>query len=174
MGKILCYIYEQMADFEVVLLLHKLKNIGKYEIVSVSEDLNLLTAQSGLHYRADMKIEDIADVSEYDALVIPGGPINNEQNAICPIAIQMEEAGKLIGAICFGPQFLGRAGILDRHKFTTSCGAKWLAKHGIPDPYPRENCIWQDLVSDRNLITAQGGAFVEFAQEMCKYLGVKF
>lgn len=29
MKKILCYIYEEMADFEISLLLHRLRNTGK-------------------------------------------------------------------------------------------------------------------------------------------------
>ncbi|MBQ3029124.1 MAG: hypothetical protein IJD26_08570 [Lachnospiraceae bacterium] len=32
--KILCYIYNDMADFEISVLLHYLKNIGGYEITA--------------------------------------------------------------------------------------------------------------------------------------------
>ena len=66
MKKILCYIYDGMADFEISLLLHRLKNTGKYDIVSVSESLEPFYAQSGLQYLAQMKIADIGSTAEYN------------------------------------------------------------------------------------------------------------
>ena len=35
MRKILCYIYENMADFEIVLMLHCLRDIGKLFCTSI-------------------------------------------------------------------------------------------------------------------------------------------
>ena len=172
MKKILCYIYEQMADFEITLLLHRLRNTGGYNIVSVSESCQPLTAQSGLHYRADKLINEITDITEYEALLIPGGPINNEQNSIYPIIREMLSAEKLVGAICFAPQFLGRAGVLEHYKFTTSCSKDKLLQLGEADPFNWSNYVMQRVVSDRNLITAQGYAFVDFASAVCNRLNV--
>ena len=50
MRKILCYIYEGMADFEITFLLHRLRNTGKMEIISISEGNKPVTAQSGLSF----------------------------------------------------------------------------------------------------------------------------
>ena len=172
MGKILCYIYDDMADFEISLLLHRLKNTGKKEIVAISENLNPLEAQSGLHYVADKKIEDVVDLNDVEALVLPGGPINNSQNAICGIICEMINKNKLVAAICFAPQFLGRAGILSRFSYTTSCSAETLQQLGCEDPFDRNNFINQRCVVDRNLITAQGYAFVDFAEAVCDYLEI--
>lgn len=172
MHKILSYIYEGMADFEISLLLHRLKNTGKMEIISVSETLEPLYAQSGLCYIPQMKIEDITDTEEFDALIIPGGPINNGQNAICPIAEEMISKNKLVAAICFAPQFLGRAGILRNYKFTTSCSEEKIKQTGCADPFYRPNYIEARTVTDRNLITAKGYAFVDFAGAVCDYLNI--
>lgn len=172
MTKILCYIYEGMADFEISLLLHRLKNTGKREIVAVSENKSVLTAQSGLHYTADKLIEEITDISEYEALIIPGGPINNEQNAICPLIKQMLQADKLVGAICFAPQFLGRAGVLREYVYTTSCSAQKIQQLGCKDPFYRPNEKEVRCIKDRNLITAKGFAFVDFAFEVCDTLHI--
>ena len=79
MKKILCYIYDGMADFEISLLLHRLKNTCKYDIVSVSESL---------------------------------------------------------------------------------------------DPFYRPNYVEARTVTDRNLITAKGYAFVDFAASVCDYLDI--
>lgn len=172
MKKILCYIYDGMADFEISLLLHRLKNTGKYDIVSVSESLEPFYAQSALQYLAQMKIADIGSTEAYDALIIPGGPINNEQNAICPVAKEMIAANKLTAAICFAPQFLGRAGILRNYRFTTSCSEEKIKSLGLEDPFYRPNYVEARTVTDRNLITAKGYAFVDFAELVCDYLNI--
>ena len=175
MEKILCYIYEGMADFEISLLLHRIKNTGKRDIISISESLEKLTAQSGLHYFPDFRIDEISEEEapdKYEALIIPGGPINNEQNSICRLALKMLVAGKLVAAICFAPQFLGRAGILDRYAYTTSCSVEKIQSLGCEDPFNRKNYMQKRTVVDRNLITAQGYAFVDFAKEVCAYLNI--
>ena len=172
MNKILCYIYNGMADFEISLLLHRLKNTGKYEIVSVSESLDAFYAQSGLQYLPQMKIKDIGSTEAFDALIIPGGPINNEQNAICPVAKELIEQNKLVAAICFAPQFLGRAGILRNYRFTTSCSEEKIRSLGCADPFYRPNYVEARTVCDRNLITAKGYAFVDFAMSVCDYLDI--
>lgn len=172
MNKILCYIYDGMADFEISLLLHRLKNTGKKEIVSVSESLEPLYAQSGLQYIPQMKIEDVDNLEAFDALIIPGGPINNDQNAICPIIKEMTAKKKLTAAICFAPQFLGRAGILRDYQFTTSCSEDKIKSLGCEDPFYRPNYVEARTVCDRNLITAKGYAFVDFAEAVCDYLHI--
>lgn len=172
MGKILCYIYEGMADFEISLLLHRLRNTGKRDIISISDNLDKLTAQSGLRYYPDFRIDEIGISDEFEALIIPGGPINNEQNGICGLALEMLEAGKLVAAICFAPQFLGRVGILDKYAYTTSCSVEKIKSLGCEDPFNRKNYVQSRTVVDRNLITAQGYAFVDFAKEVCAYLNI--
>lgn len=174
MGKILCYIYENMADFEISLLLHRLRNTGKRSIVSISEDCAPFQAQSGLTYLAEKRIADISleNLEEYDALIIPGGPINPEQNAICPLIRAMLAQGKLVAAICFAPQFLGRAGVLREHHFTTSCSPEKIRQLGCADPFFWENYEACRVVQDGNVITAQGFAFVDFAEKVCDALHV--
>lgn len=172
MNKILCYIYDGMADFEISLLLHRLRNTGKREIVSISDEVNVLTAQSGLKYVPDKAIADLDGLQDYEALIIPGGPINNHQNGICSVALKMIEQGKLISAICFAPQFLGRAGILKDYAYTTSCSAEKIKQLGCEDPFDRKNYVDARCVLDRNLITAQGYAFVDFAEAVCDYLDI--
>ena len=85
MKTILCYLYESMADFEITLLLHRLKNTGSCRILSISESLDPVLAQSGLRYVPEALIKDMEGrLEEAVALIIPGGPINNSQNSICP------------------------------------------------------------------------------------------
>jgi putative intracellular protease/amidase len=79
---------------------------------------------------------------------------------------------KLLAAICFGPQYLGRAGILDQHRFTTSCSEETIQSLGVSDPYPRKNYVEARVVRDEHVITAKGSAFVDFAFAVADYLGI--
>lgn len=171
MGTILCYIYPDMADFEVVLLLHRLRNAGGRTIITIAETMEEVTAQSGLRYLPDLTIDQV-NADEAEGLIIPGGPINNEQNAILPLIRHLDAQGKLLAAICFGPQFLGRAGVLDSRQFTTSCTPEHIAGEGLADPFPRSNCLNRRCVQDGHVITAQGHAFVDFAARVCNHFHI--
>ena len=50
MNKILCYVSDEMADFEITLAFHLLKAKGNREIVSVGCNLSPIVSQSGLTY----------------------------------------------------------------------------------------------------------------------------
>ncbi|MBQ8149662.1 MAG: DJ-1/PfpI family protein [Clostridia bacterium] len=170
MKTIYCYYYNDMADFETVLVLHRLRCIGGRRIVAIAETMDPVTSQSGLRYLPDKTIAEAA-AEEAEALIIPGGPINNRQNAILPLIRQMQTQRRLIAAICFGPQFLARAGVLDGVRYTTSCTPEHIAALGVHDPFPRANFVDQRVVEDGGVITAQGHAFVDFAAAVCRYLG---
>ena len=79
-------------------------------VTAIADDSGVVTAQSGLHCMSDKKVSEIGDLSGYDGLVIPGGPIDNDQNGICPVIRELISDNKPVAAICFAPQFLGRAG----------------------------------------------------------------
>ena len=59
MKRIYVYIYQDMADFEVTVLLQRLRMTGGREIVAVSEGMEPVTAQSGLRYLPDLRIADV-------------------------------------------------------------------------------------------------------------------
>lgn len=170
MKTIYCYLYPDMADFEITLLIHRLRCIGGRRIVTLAETLEPVISQSGLCYLPDRTIGQ-ADADEAEALIIPGGPINNDQNAILPLIGQLLAQQKLVAAICFGPQFLARAGALAGIRYTTSCTPEHITELGITDPFPRAGFVDRRVVEDGHVITAQGHALVDFAQAVCRRLG---
>jgi putative intracellular protease/amidase len=172
MAKVLCFIYDQMADFEVTLALHLIDTRSKLEVVTVGYEIAPIKSQAGFTYVPEMTVVDAANISGVEALIIPGGPISTQPPELTALIQKIHNEGKLIAAICFGPQYLGRAGILDHHPFTTSCSEEKIASLRVPDPYPRRNFINQRVVQDRNVITAQGRAFVDFAFAVSDYLHV--
>lgn len=61
---------------------------------------------------------------------------------------------------------------MDHYLFTTSCSEEKIKQLGCSDPFNRKNYVDKRCVRDRNLITAQGYAFVDFAMSVCDYLKV--
>ena len=172
MKKILCYVSNEMADFEIVLAFHFLKSKGNRDILPVGIDLTPVVSQSGLTYLPRQTLAQALDLTDVEALIIPGGPIRPQRDELTRLIRKVDAEKKLLAAICFGPQYLGRAGILDRRRFTTSCSEDTIKSLGVPDPYPRNNYVEERVVRDGNVITAKGSAFVDFAFAISDYLDI--
>ena len=172
MSKILCFISEDMADFEITLVLHGLKNAGKRDIVAVGYTLDPISSQSGLRSLPDMTLAEALHLDDVEGLILPGGPIRPQQPVLTDLIVKLDAEKKSLAAICFGPQYLGRAGILAHRKFTTSCSPEKIAELLVNDPFPRQNYVEQRVVRDGHVITAQGRAFVDFAFKVFTYLDI--
>ncbi|MEF2965819.1 DJ-1/PfpI family protein [Paenibacillus sp. M1] len=172
MGKILCFISEDFADFEITLALHKIKNVGKKEVLSAGYDCGVVISESGLHYKPDLTLDEAIGLDDIEGLIIPGGPIRNQRKALTELLIKLDREGKMLAAICNGPQYLGRAGLLYTCRYTTSCSMERIIQLGVDDPFPRENHIDKRVVRDGHIITAKGRAFIDFSFEIFDYLGI--
>lgn len=172
MGKILLFIYDEMADFEVNFLVHNLSaNLNK-DIISISYESKLIKSKSGLIYKSLSLVSDVL-IEDVDALIIPGGWNLELRPELITLIQKLDKNNKLIGAICSAPLFLAKASILDNKKYTTSI-TTWTDSHikqfnEIDDPFPRKNFIYDRVVKDNNIITAQGYAFIDFAIEILDY-----
>ena len=172
MKKILCFISDEMADFEVTLALQILRNIGHREIIAVGYDLTPVVSQAGFTHLPNLTLSGGCDLRDVEALILPGGPIRPQRDELTQLICKIDAEKKLLAAICFGPQYLGRAGILDQHRFTTSCSEETIQSLGVPDPYPRKNFVEARVVRDEHVITAKGSAFVDFAFAIADYLDI--
>lgn len=171
MGKILCFFSETMADFEITLLFHKINTVGDQEIITVGYDTQPIVSESGLTYLPDQPISHVLSATDIDALIIPGGPICPQQDDLTHLIQKLDREQKLLAAICNGPQYLGRAGILDHHPFTTSNAQNKIEKLNVPNPFPWQNYRDERVVKDQHIITAKGRAFVDFTFAVFDYLG---
>jgi putative intracellular protease/amidase len=172
MSKILCFVSEDMADFEVTLVLHRLKNTGRRDIVTAGYTLDPVTSESGVRYLPDVTLADAIQLEQIEALIIPGGAIRRQLSSLTDLICKLDREKKLLAAICNGPQYLGRAGILAHHKFTTSYSLAKIAELGSDNPFPMQNYVDQRVVRDGHVITAKGLAFVDFAFEVFTYLHI--
>lgn len=172
MNKILCFVANEMADFEVTLAIHILRAVGKREIVAVGNDLSPVVSQAGFTYLPQRTTGEAVDLAGVEALILPGGPIRSQGDDLNRLILKLNRENRLLAAICFGPQHLGRAGILDDHRFTTSCSEDTIRSLQVPDPFPRQNYVEARVVHDGNVITSKGGAFVDFAFAISDYLDI--
>jgi putative intracellular protease/amidase len=172
MNKILCFVSNDMADFEITLVFHKLKTIGNKEIITVGYDVAPVVSESGLTYLPDRNVAQALDLPEVEGLIIPGGPIRSQRRELTELVLKLHDEKKLLAAICNGPQYLARAGILDHRRYTTSCSADTIKSLQVPDPFPRHNYVDERVVRDGHVITAKGRAFVDFAFAIFEYLDI--
>ena len=112
-------------------------------------------------------MNDIKDIDDYDAVIIPGGLPGatnlRDNDKVIDVVKKINENGKLTAAICAGPIVLERAGIIKDKKVTSYPGFEDDLKNGV--------YIEQNVVRDGSIITARGPALaVDFAIEIIKYL----
>lgn len=143
---------EGFEDSELVEPLRALRGVGARVIVVGSGSHETYRGKRG---KAKVKADIIADKvngQDFDAIIIPGGYAPDRMRLYQPMIDMVRKAfnsGKLIAAICHGPQLLISADIVRGRRVTSwpsvaidlkNAGANW-----VDEP----------VVQDRNLITAR-------------------
>lgn len=169
MEKILCLLYNQMADFEMTLACH----LSERQIVTIAYEKAAIQGASGISYMPMMTVKEAIDEKEVVGLIIPGGLNDEMRPELITLIRKLDAEGKMLAAICGGPQYLARAGVLEHKKYTTALTIENLKTYfpKATDPFPRQNEVSEYVVRDQNVITAVGNAFVAFAIEVSDYLG---
>jgi protease I len=152
-GRRIAILVEQ--DFEDIELVDPMKafaKAGASVTLIGSGTKNVYTGKKG---QAKVKVDTTIDrvsVDDFDALFIPGGyaPDNMRlSQAMVDFVRVFHDSGKLVTAICHGPQMLISAGIVKGHRVTSwpsvsidlkNAGAEW---------------VDQAVVKDLNLITSR-------------------
>jgi protease I len=101
---------------------------------------------------ADLKI-DGADISQYDALVLPGGQINPDILRTVPEAVQAVKdftaAGRVVAAICHGPWMLVEAGVAKGRKLTSYPSIRTDLKNAGAE------VVDEPVVADNGIVTSR-------------------
>lgn len=171
MPKILLFLYDDMADFEVTFAVHLLASEKAGKIVPIGYN-DTARSMSGIEYKVSAAVKEALGYPDVAGLIIPGGYQCDLRKELTALIRRLDGESKLLAAICAGPQYLARTGVLAGRAFTTSI-SEWTEEHakryGGPDPFPRETYRDQRVVRDGHIITAVGDAFVDFAMELCDY-----
>lgn len=175
MGKILVFIFEGMTDYEITFITHLLATEAGKEIVTIAYEDNIIKSRSGFLYKPARLVTDVLN-EDVEGLIICGGWYGDTRHELIQLINNLNLKEKLIGAICgAGTVFLAKSGVLNNVKYTTPV-VEWTKKHikvfGKKDPFTRENFVQARVVRDRNIITAQGIAFIDFAIEICDWFNL--
>ena len=143
---------EDFEDSELIEPLRSLKNAGARVVIVGSGSQETYKGKRG---KATIRVHataDNVDAEDFDAIIVPGGYAADKMRAhqsMVDLVRKAYDLGKVIAAICHGPQLLISAGIV-RGRLVTSwpsvavdlrnAGAEWL---DVP------------VVQDGNLITSR-------------------
>jgi len=122
--------------------------------------------------------ESIKKVNDYDAVVFIGGsgtPTIRANKYSIKLAEEFFKQKKVIGAICWAPTILAKAGILKNKKATVWLGYDNEYQKQTHEVLEQYGCdfVNRDLVVDGKIITAEGPPSAEkFAKEIVKLLNV--
>lgn len=154
------YLSEAIASDE-----YALKVNPKYVNKVVAPTMDPVKSIGGFNTLPDYSFETMPD--DYAALVLIGGfgwctPVADKVVDIVRDAI---EKGRVVGAICNGASFMAKHGFLNAVKHTGN-GQEQL-KYWGGDKYTNlAGYINAQAVSDKNIVTANGSATLEFAKEL--------
>jgi len=146
-----------------------LKETPKYVNKVVAPTLEPVKSIGGFRTIPDYSFKTMPD--DYAALVLIGGfgwstPIAEQ---VAPIVKQAIEKGKIIGAICNGASFMAKHGFLNTVKHTGN-GLEQLKLWGGDNYTNSDGYVHAQSVSDKNIVTANGSATLEFAKELLMLL----
>ena len=154
------YLSEAIASDEFAL-----KKNPKYVNKAVAPTLEPVKSIGGFSTMPDYSFDTMPD--DYAALVLIGGfgwstPLADN---VVPIVRKAIEKGKIVSAICNGASFMAKHGFLNSVKHTGN-GLEQLRlwggeKYTNPDGY-----VHAQAISDKNIVTANGSATLEFAKEL--------
>ena len=171
MKKILYVVLEQWADWELAYISSAVNMLGggKVENKIVSLTKNAVTSIGGIQCLPDYDLQSVP--SDYDALILIGGMSWRNEYAmqVKPLTDACLKRGKVLGAICDACRFLGSVGALNHAKHTANDLNELKKYSGYTN---EQGFIHRQAVSDNNVITANGTAALEFAQEVLRAISV--
>lgn len=154
------YVSQAIASDE-----YALKEHPKYVNKIVAPTMEPVKSIGGFRTLPDYSFDTMPD--DYTALVLIGGfgwstPVAEQ---VVPIVREAVERGKIVGAICNGASFMAKCGFLNDVKHTGN-GLEQLKLWGGENYTNPNGYIHAQAVCDRNIVTANGSATLEFAKEL--------
>lgn len=150
---------DQYADWEGAYLLSLLNQREDWQIKTAS-NLPKVESIGGLQTVIDLNFSKIDQV--YDLLVLIGGNSwNIHSKELYQIIQNKMTRGLPVAAICGAVDYLAQHGFLEGYKHTGNARFLW---HDFPNYQTPGNFYERQAVSDRNLVTANGTASLEFTE----------
>ena len=169
--KIFVFLFDGFSDWEISFLTPEINKSEQFDLVYFSKNGNLINSMGGLQITPVSSLDELK-VEDIDMLILPGGTAweKGKNTKIEKLTRSLSKKGKPIAAICAATSYLGQLGLLNDYNHTSN-DLNYLK--GIVPKYCGDG-NYQNLlaVADRNIITANGIAPIEFAREIFKKIGL--
>ncbi len=147
------------ADWEVAYISSTINMSKEWSVKTISTQKEVKSI-GGLTTKIDYLLEEIP--SQYDLLILIGGNSwTNDDSDIINLVNNTLTNNIILGAICGSVDFMARNGLLNNFKHTGNDLSLW----NTFDQYSnKDEFQFKQAVRDKNLITANGTAPIEFEQ----------
>jgi protease I len=143
---------EDFEDSELTIPMRGMKNAGARVVIVGSGSKEIYKGKRG---NTTVRVDTTADkvkLEDFDAVIIPGGHAPDKMRlhqSMVELVRKADEQGKVVAAICHGPQLLISAGIVRGRRLTS-----WPS---IAVDLKNAGAEWVDapVVQDGNLITSR-------------------
>jgi protease I len=109
-----------VEDVEFLYPYYRFQEEGYKVVVAASKAKETYAGKHGVPIKSEISAKEVK-VNEYDAIIIPGGRAPDKMRIdkdLVNIVREAHDKGKIIAAICHGPQMLIEANILREKKAT--------------------------------------------------------
>ncbi len=147
------------ADWEVAYISSTINMSEEWTVKTISTQKEVKSI-GGLTTKIDYLLEEIP--SQYDLLILIGGNSwTNDDSDIINLVNNTLNNNIILGAICGSVDFMARNGLLNNFKHTGNDLSLW----NTFDQYSnKDEFQFKQAVRDKNLVTANGTAPIEFEQ----------
>ncbi|NMF05247.1 type 1 glutamine amidotransferase family protein [Clostridium beijerinckii] len=170
--EILVFIFDGYADWESSYICSELNGAETdYIVKTLSLDKDPKISMGGFRIIPDYSVSDYP--KKFEMLILIGGYAWMEQknNDVQPVVEYVVNHHIPVAAICNAANFMAENGYLDNIKH--SGNTLEYMKSQAPHYKGENNFIEKQAVCDSGIITANGTATLEFAEEIMLYLNVK-
>lgn len=157
---------DQYADWEGAYLMSLLNQRDNWQVKTAS-NLPQVESIGGIQTTVDLNLSKIDQM--YHLLVLIGGNSWNIHSQELYAIIEKQLSHDLpVAAICGAVDYLALHGFLEGYKHTGNARFLW---EDFPNYQTPENFIERQAVSDRNLVTANGTAALDFTEFALQLIG---
>jgi len=172
MKQIYIYLFNGFSDWEISYLTPEINKSDEFELIYFSKDGKSVTSMGGLQIIPKKSLKELK-IDEVDMLVLPGGEIWEKEKdiEIEKLCLELYKNNTSIAGICGATIFLGQLGLLNKINHTSN-DLNYL-KALAPKYLGNENYQNTFAETDKNIITANGIAPIEFAKEIFRKIELK-
>ena len=143
--RIAILIEDSFEDLELIEPMRVMKSVGARVVIIGTDSVNSYLSKSGKRTITAEVNADMVKAEDFDAIIIPGGHAPDRMRLCQPmveLVRQAHDLGRIVAAICHGPQLLISADIVRGRRLTSwpsiaidlmNAGADWVDEPVVQD-----------------------------------------